>query len=100
LSTVRRSRRTVLKRRGFAAGVLCPEGCSARLTVTRGRRVLARTTKRARPSTGRAARALVRLTPAGRRVLRARTGRLRLTLRATLRPPEGVVKRTAKARLR
>jgi hypothetical protein len=98
---LRRTRRTVLKRRGFAAGVLCPEGCTARLSVRRGRQVLARTTKRARPSTGRAARALVRLTPAGRRVLRSRKGRLRLTLRATLRPPEGgAVRRAAKARLR
>ena len=49
---LRRSRRTVLRRRGFAAGVVCPEGCSARLTVTRGPRVLARTTKRARASSG------------------------------------------------
>ena len=97
---LRRSRHTVLKRRGFAAGVVCPEGCSARLTVTRGRQVLARTTKRARPSSGRAALAHVRLTPAGRRLLRARTGRLRLTLRATLRPPGRVVHRRASARLR
>ena len=97
---LRRSRKTVLIRRGFAAGVVCPEGCSARLTVTRGRTVLARTTKRARPSSGRAALAHVRLTPAGRRLLRARTGRLRLTLRATLRPPGRVVHRRASARLR
>ena len=90
----------MLVRRGFAAGVLCPEGCEARLSVTRGRTVLARTTKRARPSSGRAALAHVRLTAAGRRVLRARTGRLRLSLRATLRAPEGVVRRTANARLR
>ena len=97
---LRRSRKTVLRRRGFAAGVLCPEGCEARLTVTCGRTVVARTTKRARPSTGRAARALVRLTARGRRVLRARKGRLRLTLRAELRPPSGaVVRRSAKARL-
>ncbi len=97
---LRRSRHTVLVRRGFAAGVVCPEGCSARLTVTRGRQVLARTTKRARPSSGRAALAHVRLTRAGRRALRARTGRLRLTLRATLRPPGRVVHRRASARLR
>jgi hypothetical protein len=98
---LRRSRRTVLRRRGFAAGVLCPEGCDARLSVTRGRRVLARTTKLARPSSGRAARALVRLTPRGRRVLRQRGGRLRLTLRATLRPPAGApVRRSVRARLR
>ena len=98
---LRRPRRTVLERRGFAAGVVCPEGCTARLTVTRGRLVLARTTKRARPSTGRAALARVRLTPAGRRLLRARTGRLRLTLRAALATPSGrVVHRRTSARLR
>jgi len=99
---LRRSRKTVLRRRGFAAGVLCPEGCEARLTVVRGRTVLARTSKHARPSTGRAARALVRLTPRGRRVLRARAGRLRLTLRADLRPPGGDVvdRRVVRATLR
>jgi hypothetical protein len=96
----KRSRTTVLKRRGFAAGVLCPEGCTARLEVKRGRRLLARTTKTARPSTGRAALASVKLTRAGRRVLKARTGRLRLSLRATLTTPTGTVRRTAKARLR
>jgi hypothetical protein len=98
---LRRSRRTILRRRGFAAAVRCPRGCSARLRVTRGRRVLARTTKRARPSGWHSARALVRLTPRGRRVLRARRGRLRVTLRATLRDPSGrVTRRTVRARLR
>ncbi len=96
---LRRSRTTVLKRRGFAARVLCPEGCTARLEVRRGRQVLARTTKRA--TTGRAALARVKLTRAGRRVLRTRPERLRLTLRATLTPPSGTaVRRTAKRRLR
>jgi hypothetical protein len=97
----KRSRRTVLRRRGFAAGVLCPLGCTARLTVTRGRTVLARTTKHARASSGAAARALVRLTPRGRRVLRSDPRRLRLRLRAVLRDPSGaVVRRSATARLR
>jgi hypothetical protein len=97
----KRSRRTVLRRRGFAAGVLCPEGCTARLTVVRGAAVLARTTKHARASTGGAARALVRLTSRGRRVLREDPRRLRLTLRASLREPTGaLVRRSAKARLR
>jgi hypothetical protein len=91
----------VLRRRGFAAGVLCPQGCTARLTVTRGWTVLARTTKHARASTGPAARALVRLTPRGRRVLRSDPRRLRLRLRAVLRDPSGaVVRRSATARLR
>jgi hypothetical protein len=95
----KRSRTTVLKRRGFAAGVLCPEGCTARLQVRRGGRVLARTTKRA--SGSRAALARVKLTRAGRRVLKARTGRLRLTLRADLDLPEGpTVRRTVTRRLR
>jgi len=98
---LRRSRSTVLRRRGFAAAVRCPQGCTARLTVTRGRRVLARATKRARPSGRRSARALVRLTPRGRRVLRTRRGRLTLALRATLREPSGAVtRRRATTRLR
>ena len=97
----KRSRTTVLRRRGFAAGVLCPDGCAARLEVKRGRQLLARTTKLARPSTGRAALSSVKLTRAGRRVLKSRPGRLRLTLRAELRLPSGVVvKRSAKRRLR
>ena len=98
---LRRSRATVLRRRGFAAAVRCPEGCTARLAVTRGRRVLARTTKRVRPAGRRSARALVRLTPRGRRVLRTRRGRLRLTLRAALREPSGALtRRRATTRLR
>ena len=97
----KRSRTTVLKRRGFAAGVLCPEGCTARLQVRRGGRVLARTTKRARASSGRAALARVKLTRAGRRVLKARSGRLRLTLRADLDLPGGpTARRTVTRRLR
>ena len=96
---LRRSRATVLKRRGFAARVLCPEGCTARLEVRRGRQVLARTIKRA--ATGRAALARVELTRTGRRVLRTRPEREQLTLRATLTPPSGTaVRRTAKRRLR
>jgi hypothetical protein len=98
---LRRSRRTVLRRHGFAAAVRCPSGCTARLRVLRGGRVLARSTKRARPTGRRAARGLVRLTARGRRVLRTHRGRLRLTLRATLREPSGrVTRRTARARLR
>jgi hypothetical protein len=97
---LRRARGTVLRRRGFAAAVRCPEGCTARLTVTRGRRVLARTTKRVRASR-RSAHALVRLTPRGRRVLRTRHGRLRLTLRAALREPSGALtRRSVRTRLR
>jgi hypothetical protein len=98
---LRRSRTTVLRRRGFAAAVLCPDGCTARLRVLRGRHLLARSTKRARPSNRRAARTLVRLTRRGRRVLRSDRGRLRLALRATVREPSGTVtRRTARVRLR
>jgi len=97
---LRRSRATVLRRRGFAAAVRCPRGCTARLRVLEGRRVLARSTKRARPSGRRAARSRIRLTARGRRVLRTHHGRLRLTLRATLREPSGrVTRRTVRARL-
>ena len=75
---LRRARRTVLRRGGFAAAIRCPSGCTARLRVTRGRRVLARTTKRVRTR----GHALVKLTARGRRVLRAHRGALRLVLRA------------------
>ena len=93
-----RTRRTVL-RRGFLAGVLCPEGCRATLTVKRGRHLLARTSKRVRP--GPIAKVRVKLTKRGRRVLRDDHRRLRLTLRAALRLPSGAVpKRKATARLR
>src|SRR3954471_18985655 len=96
-----RSRRSVLRRRGFAAGVLCPQGCTARLTIKRRGAVLARTTTHARASTGAAARALVRLTRRGRRVLRGDRRRLRVTLHAALRAPSGaLVHRSARARLR
>ena len=98
---LKRSRSTVLRRNGFAAAVLCPDGCTATLRVLRGRRVLARTTKRAQPSRGRAARSLIRLTHRGRQVLRGHPGRLRLTLRATVREPSGTVThRSARVRLR
>jgi hypothetical protein len=98
---LRRARSTVLARRGFAAAVRCPDGCTARLQIVSGGRVVARSTKRARPTSGRSARALVRLTSRGRRVLRTHRGRLRLTLRAALREPAGAVAhRTARARLR
>ena len=96
----KRSRKTVLERRGFAAGVLCAQGCTARLEVRRGRRVLARTTKRARASGGRAALAQVKLTRAGRRVLKARTGRVRLRLRGVLATPSGAVRLGVARRLR
>src|SRR4051794_22486428 len=97
---LRRARATVLRRRGFAAAVRCPRGCTARLRVLQGRRVLARSTKRARPSGRRAARSRIRLTARGRRVLRTHHGRLRLTLRASLREPSGrVTRRTVRARL-
>ena len=91
----------MLRRGGFAAGVLCPAGCTARLSVRSAGAVLARTTKRARASSGGAARALVRLTRRGRFLLREDPRRLRLTLRASLREPGGaLVRRSAKARLR
>jgi hypothetical protein len=98
---LRRSRATVLRHRGFTAAVRCPRGCTARLRVLQGHRVLARSTKRARPSGRHAPQTLVRLTARGRRVLRTHHGRLRLTLRATLREPSGrVTRRTVRARLR
>ena len=84
-----RTRRTVL-RRGFLAGVLCPEGCRATLTVKRGHHLLARTSKRVRP--GPIAKVRVKLTKRGRRVLREDHRRLRLTLRAALRLPSGAVR--------
>src|SRR3954470_21132102 len=97
---LRRSRATVLRRRGFAAPVRCPRGGTARLRVLEAQRVLARSTKRARPPGRRAARIRIRLTARGRRVLRTHHGRLRLTLRATLREPSGrVTRRTVRARL-
>src|SRR3954447_13171707 len=97
---LRRSRATVLHRGGFAAVLRCQRGCTARLRVLQGDRVLARSTQRARPSGRRATRS-VRLTARGRRVLRTHHGRLRLTLRATLREPSGrVTRRTVRARLR
>ena len=84
-----RKRRTVL-RRGFLAGVLCPEGCRATLTVKRGHHLLARTSKRVRP--GPIAKVRVKLTKRGRRVLREDHRRLRLTLRAALRLPSGAIR--------
>ena len=97
---LRRSRSAVLRRNGFAAAVLCPDGCTATLRVLDGRRVLARSTKQAQPSRRRPARSLIRLTRAGRQVLRTHPGRLRLTLRAGVREPAGrVTRRTARVRL-
>jgi hypothetical protein len=94
-----RKRATVLRRRGFTAGVLCSQGCVAKLTVKRGRHLLARSTKRVPP--GAMAKARVKLTKRGRRELRTTPGPLKLTLRATLRVPSGAVgKRRARARLR
>jgi hypothetical protein len=98
---LRHSRWTVLRRKAFTAAVRCHAGCSATLRVLRGKRLLARSTRRVRPSSRRPARALVRLTRRGRRVLRTRPGPLRLTLRAALREPSGAVtRRTARVRLR
>jgi hypothetical protein len=99
LRFLHRKRRTVLRRGGFSAGVLCPEGCGARLTVKRGRQVLARTSRRVRGSG--LVKVRVKLTSRGRRVLRGDHRRLKLTLRATLRLPSGATaKRKASARLR
>jgi hypothetical protein len=99
---LRRARATALRLGGFAATVRCPGPCTARLTVTAPRRpVLARGTKRLRTGGGRAGRTVVPLTPAGRRVLRARARRLRLTLRATIRDATGAQTRhRAQLRLR
>jgi hypothetical protein len=97
---LRRSRSTVLRHNGFAAAVRCRGGCTARLRVLGGGHLLARTTKRARPSRRRAARSLIRLTHRGRHVLRTHRGPLALTLRATLREPSGAVtRRRARVRL-
>ncbi len=97
----KRSRSTILKRDGFAAAVRCPDGCTALLRVLRDGEVLARTTKRARPSSRHEARALVRLTPRGRQILRGQPGRLRLTFRSTVREPSGsVTRRSTRVRLR
>ena len=97
---LRRSRATALRRGGFAATVRCPGPCTARLWVSApGRPVLASGSKRLVTGGGRPARTVVRLTPAGRRVLRARGGRLRLTLRATIRDGAGAETRH-RARLR
>ena len=94
-----RKRRTVLRRGGFSAGVLCPEGCRATLTVKRGHHLLARTRQHVRP--GAIAKVPVKLTKRGRRVLRDDHRRLKLTLRASLRLPSGAVpKRRATAKLR
>jgi len=98
---LRRTRAAVLRHNGFAAAVLCPDGCTATLRVLGGRRVLARSTKRAQPSRRRPARSLIRLTRAGREILRTQPGRLRLTLRAGVREPAGhITRRTARVWLR
>jgi hypothetical protein len=82
---LRRSRATVLRRGHFAATLRCPGPCTARLTVTvPGRPMLARGRKRLVTGGGRPGRVLLRLTAAGRRVLRARGKRLSLTLRASV----------------
>jgi hypothetical protein len=94
-----RKRRTVLRRGGFSAGVLCPTGCRAALTVKRGHVLLARTSRRIRP--GAIAKVRVKLTTRGRRVLRHDRGRMGVTLRAALRLPSGrTAKRRASAHLR
>ena len=67
--------------------------------MKRGHHLLARTIKRVRP--GPIVKVRVKLTKRGRRVLREDRGRLRLTLRAALRLPTGMVpKRKATVRLR
>ena len=77
---LRRSRATVLRRGGFAATLRCPGPCTARLTVSApGRPVLARGRKRLVTGV-----TVLRLTAAGRRILRARGKRLALTLRASV----------------
>ncbi len=92
ISLLRRSRATVLRRRGFAARLRCPSGCSAALSVARrGGPVLARASTQG--SAGRSARVPIRLTAGGRRLLRSRRGPLRLTLRAAVRGPSGTTTR-------
>ena len=99
---LRRSRSTVLRRGGFSATLRCPGPCTARLTVTApGRPVLARGRKRLVTGGGRPGAAVLRLTAAGRRVLRARGKRLSLTLRATVsRSGRAPTRHRARVRLR
>jgi hypothetical protein len=92
---LRRSRATVLRRRRFAVRVSCPAACVVRITVRARGRTIARGTVR------RSGVAAVRLTPRGRRMLRDRARRVRLTLRITVRDAAGrLTHRVAHAVLR
>ena len=92
---LRRSRATVLRQRGFSVRVSCPAACTVRIVVRARGRIIARGTARHSGT------ARVRLTAAGRRILRDRARPLRLTLRITVRDAAGkVTRRTARARLR
>jgi len=77
-----RSRATVLRRGGFAVTVRASRATRVTVTLRRGDVLLARTTVRLRQAGTR--QALVRLTPAGRRVLRRARSGLRLTARITI----------------
>ena len=90
---LRRSRATVLRRRRLAVRVSCPAACVVRITVRARGRTIARGTVR------RSGVAAVRLTTAGRRMLRRRRV-VRLTLRITLRDAAGLTRRTLHAVLR
>lgn len=78
LGFLRRSRRQVLARGGLAVVLRGPRAATATVTLRRGGAVLARGTVRL--PRGGTRRALIRLTPAGRRALGA--GRIPLRLRA------------------
>ena len=90
---LRRSRATVLRRRRLAVRVSCPAACTVRITArARGRTI-------ARGAIRRSGIARVRLTAAGRRMLRERR-RVRLTLRITVRDAAGrLTRRTLRAPL-
>jgi hypothetical protein len=86
---LKRSRATVLRRRRFAVRVSCSAACIVRITVRARGRTIARGTVR------RSGIAAVRLTAGGRRMLRERARRVRLTLRITVRDAAGRLTRRA-----
>jgi hypothetical protein len=86
---LKRSRATVLRRRRFAVRVSCPAACIVRITVRARGRTIARGTVR------RSGIAAVHLTAGGRRMLRERARRVRLTLRITVRDAAGRLTRRA-----
>lgn len=99
---VKRSRATVLRRGGFVATLRCPDACSATYVVSAaGSGTLARGTKRLRFGGPVAGRSVVRLTKAGRRLLRRGGPPLSLTLTTTVKDVAGgTVRHTSSMRLR